>query len=515
MGKGAEPGMNGYYYSFGIHMGISRGEIDELVEIKVGDKTAWTGSVTASGSISIDSPDLFGGDKGEGGIVGNLDVMMGESTQVAPAGMVAMLGHALPGFRRMLTVFFDGRISANNPYPKAWKFRVRRTLKGWQDGAPWYPEKCKIVMIGSPVTTQTGGGYGNVTGEPGNWEPIPAGVSTTYPEIHAMNPAHMLYEVITNKEWGRGLPVSALNVASFAACADTLFDEGFGLCFRWTRRSSLESFVQSIIDHIGGAIFSDRETSLLTIKLIRDDYDPATLPIYDADTGLLEINEYVTTSLGPAINEIQVSYVDQIANKSRGVISQNLASLQASQGVFNSLKKTYNGVPTAGLAQRLAQRDLRANAMALRRFKLTFDRRAWRIPPAGVIRIRDLGRGIEDIVLRVGRIEDGTLTNGKIIITAVQDVFGFPLTAFVDEQVPDWKKPDNKAQLKRHRVFEVPYFMLNQNMSPADFAYVAPDAGYLGAVAEKPNGLSLAYTLYVRPSAPTPDDEAPQYDNGE
>lgn len=488
MGKGGATGLNGWYYSFGIHMGLSRGPIDELVEIKIGDKTAWQGSVKTSTRFRINAPDLFGGDKAEGGVVGDFDLMMGEPTQKAVSGLVGMLGHALPGFRGMCTAFFNGRICANNPYPKKWMFRERRALKGWDGDAPWYPEKCRIVLHGDPVFDDDG---------------VPTGEDT---EIHAMNPAHIIWELYTNREWGRGLPVSALDQASFIAAADKLFEEGFGLCLRWTRRDSLESFIQSVLDHISATVYSDRQTALLTLKLIRNDYTAASLPVYDTDSGILEIQEAEVSALGPGVNEIVVEYTDPVSNLTRTVSNQNLASLQATRGVFNSLKKQYPGLPTSALALRVAQRDLRTNAMALRRFKITFDRRAWRIPPAGVIRIRDLNRGIADLVVRVGRVEDGTLQNGTITITAVQDVFGLPLASFIGNEPPNWVKPNNKPVLKRHRAFEVPYFLLNASMTPADFAYIKEDGAYLGTVVEKPSNLSLAYNLYVRPDAPAPED---------
>jgi hypothetical protein len=509
MGKGSDP-ITGWKYSFGIHMGLGRGPVNSIVAIKVGDKMAWEGDQQDTGTIYINKPDLFGGDNQEGGVQGNLQVMMGKPDQKAVPALVAMLGHALPGFRRMVTGFFDGTIASNSPYPKKWAFRVRRTTKGWQDDAPWYPEKAMIPMEGDSVKIETT----TVTDleNDGMWKWYPqttTEISYVKPPIHAMNPAHMIYECLTNREWGRGLPASAINIASFTQCADVLAEEGFGLCMKWSRRDSLDSFVQTVIDHIGAAIYADRETSLLTLKLIRKDYDVATLPIYDSDSGILAITENEASSLGPAVNEVVVEYTDPISNETRTVNCQNLASLQATRGVFNSIKKEYPGLPNGALARRVGQRELRLNAMSLRRFTIKFDRRAWRIPPAGVIRIRDLVRGIQDVVVRVGRVEDGTLTDGTITITAVQDVFGMPSASFIGTQPPNPVKPNNAPALLNHRAFEVPYFILAGSMSPADFAHVADDAGYIGTVVEKPTDLSLAYNLYVKDGAPTPDEFPP------
>lgn len=486
MGKSKNP-TTGYKYSFGIHMGLSRGPLDEIVEIRVGDKTAWTGSVTDTGALNVNSPELFGGDKQEGGIDGNGFVMMGKPDQTAYGALVSMLGHALPGFRRMATYFFNGTIASNSPYPKAWKFRVRRAIKGWEGDAPWYPEKAVITLAGVKDND----------------------TSKSDLVIKAMNPAHIIMECMTNREWGRGLPMSALDAGSFSACADTLFTEGFGMCLRWTRRDTLKAFVQSVLDTIGAALYADRETGLLKLKLIRLDYDPNALPIYTTDSGILAITEADVSALGPSINEVIVEFTDPVSGEKRTKSAQNLGLLQASRGVFNSLTKSYPGVPTTELAARLAQRELRMNALALRRFSIRFDRSAWRIPPAGVMRISDPVRGIQNVVVRVGRIDDGTLTDGTITINAVQDVFALPQSAFSATQPPNWVKPNNKPVLKEHRAFEVPYFLLNQSMSPADFDYLEDDSGYLGTVVSKPSDLSLAYNIFVKSGAPDDSEQPP------
>ena len=507
MGKGKKP-VAGYKYFFGIHMGFSRGPINEIVEIKVGDKTAWKGSQKDTGTIMIDEPELFGGDKQEGGVVGPFHVMMGKSDQKALPALVSMLGHALPGFRRMCTAFFDGQIASNSPYPKAWKVRMRRSTKGWQNDEAWYPEKAMILLKGDPQKNETTAPSSNNAGS--EWvEDGDTTISTSYPDIHAMNPAHIIYECYTNSEWGRGLPVSAMDVGSFTRAADTLFDEGFGLCLRWTRRDNLMSFVQTVIDHIGAVVYTDRETALVTLKLVRLDYDIQTLPIYDTDSGILQIKESQASALGPAVNEVVVEYTDPVTGDTRTINQQNIASLQASRGVFNSLKKQYPGLPTNDLARRVGQRDLRVNAMALRRFSITFDRRAWKLPPAGVIRIRDVARGINDVVVRIGKIEDGTLQAGTIVVTAVQDVFAMPASSFIGTEPPNWVKPNNKPILKEHRAIELPYFLLRQGMTPADFDYLEADAGFLGTVVAKPSDLSLAYNLYVKQGEITEDDYPP------
>lgn len=458
----------GYWYSMGIHMGLGRGPVDEFIEIKVGERTAWKSHddpVTESRSIYINAPELFGGEKAEGGIQGRLDIMMGEPTQPRNSRLAAMLGGLVPAFRGVVTLFFDGRICALNPYPKPWKFRVRRSKTGW-DGDVWYPEVIDIYQCTN---------------------------------VKAMNPAHIIYECATNRSWGRGLPRSRIDHISFTQAADRLMAECFGLCVRWNRADDLGAFVQMVIDHIGGALYIDRGTGLLTLKLIRDDYDPADVPTFDYNSGLLDITEDSTSSSDGLTNEVVVTYRDAVTDEERQVRAQNIASIQAQKGAMNTLNKTYAGIACPDLALRVAQRDLRAAGLSLKRFTCVFDRRAWKIAPGGVFRITAPDRGLGDIILRAGRIQDSTDGTGKITITAIEDVFGLPNVAFTEVQPGGHVPPStDPVSITRRWLEVVNYRDMRRMMSNADFAARTPDTAYAMLIAAKPQPAALNYVPCTR-----------------
>lgn len=317
-------------------------------------------------------------------------------------------------------------------------------------------------------------------------------------EIRAMNPAHIIFECLTNREWGRGLDRSLLDHGAFGAAAEQLKAEGFGLCIKWSRRDSIETFVQSILDHIGATLYTNRSTALLTLTLIRGGYDRSALPLYDTTNGILEIRESTTSTSSGAINEVVVTYREAVLNEDKVVRVQNLASLQSSAGAFNSLAKAYPAIPTASLALRVAQRDLRTNAEGLRRFQVVMDRRAWKIAPGSVFRMRDTLRKVPDMVVRVARIEDGTLLDGRITLTVVQDVFSLPSSSFTGVEPDRWTPPNFNPCVGQHEVFEAPYFLLNRRMTRAEFDYLDESSAYLGVVAEKGQPMNSDYTLAVR-----------------
>jgi hypothetical protein len=77
---------------------------------------------------------VFGGDKGEGGIVGTLEVRMGEPTQMPSAYLQSLVPGPWPAARGLFTTVFNGQVSAMNPYIKNWTKKVSRWRQGWKKG---------------------------------------------------------------------------------------------------------------------------------------------------------------------------------------------------------------------------------------------------------------------------------------------------------------------------------------------------------------------------------------------
>lgn len=461
MSKGG--GTVGYRYIMALHMGLCRGPVDELKEIRVGDKTAWSGSLTQTQAFVINAWNLFGGDEKEGGIQGGAAVLMGEATQAVNDVIAGMLGGLVPAFRHVATLWFYGRICANNPYPKPWAVRVRRSLKGW-DGDVWYPQKATVWLEGGA--------------------------------IRAMNPAHIIYEALTNRSWGRGFDRDLLSDEAFTSTANRLCDEGFGLCLRYNRQDDVDKFIQGVLDHIGGRVGINRGTGLFELRLLRDDYTTDDLAIFDYDSGLLSVEADEAAAQPNATNEIVVIGFSPVAKDKIQVRVQNNAAIQAS-GEVVSETLDMPGLPTAELCARVAQRELNARSGGWKRFKLKFDRRGWRIQPGVVFRILAPDRGIDTpLVVRAGRVEDSVLTDGTITVDAIEDVFGMPSTAPVQREAGGWVPPDQTAVVPAHRkVFEAPYRDLARTLSTADLAALDEATGFVNVLAVQPTGLSLNYRL--------------------
>lgn len=325
-------------------------------------------------------------------------------------------------------------------------------------------------------------------------------MSTQGGDIYAMNPAHIIYECATNNVWGRGLPESLIDKGSFSQCAYTLMDEGFGLCIRWNRQEDIDKFVGTIVNHIGAAVYINRTTGLLTMKLIRDDYDPDELEPFTFENGMLDIVEDSTSSADTSFNEVVVAYISPLSGKRGTVRVHNIGSFQA-LGTMISTTVEYLGVPTASLALRLAQRDLEMNSSDLRRLKVKMDRSAWYLSPADVFKIHAPSRGINNMILRIGMIEDGPLEDETITITAIQDIFALPQTSFVKPQPSYWVPPDRTPRpIDERLVDEATYYDLAENLPPGELETVNADNGMIKVFARQPTGFTQEYTVSTKTS---------------
>ena len=114
--------------------------------VQVFEATLAASSAGAGGGrIRLDKPDLFGGEGREGGITGDVDVLMGGPAQGANDYLAARMGGAVPAWRGLCSLVLRQVYLGNNPYLKPWAVRVTRVLTGEAGVLQWYPETAPIV----------------------------------------------------------------------------------------------------------------------------------------------------------------------------------------------------------------------------------------------------------------------------------------------------------------------------------------------------------------------------------
>lgn len=270
------------------------------------------------------------------------------------------------------------------------------------------------------------------------------------------NPAHMIYECLTNTDWGMGSPTSAIDYDAFDLVSTTLWAEGFGLSMLWTRQASIQDFIQEILDHIQAVLYVDPATGLITLALIRDDYDPDTLDILTPDNA--DLASFSRKLWGDIVNEIVVTWTNPENEQEETITVQDDGSI-AIQGDIISDSRNYYGVRNATLAQNLAMRDLRSAGQPLATMEAEVDRSQWALRPASVIKVTWPEYGLVELVMRVQSIDYGKPGDPTIRLSLIEDVYGLDVGTYDEPPSTSWTDPSSAPEpMDEVEIITLPYY---------------------------------------------------------
>lgn len=457
----------GYRYSIGLHMVPCYGPVDSVNEIRIGDRTVFGDASTelkpngyGIGELAINQPGMFGGDAREGGVVGTIGVLDGNSGQGVDSYLAANTGASTPAYRGVLSVIWRRLMyAANNHYLKPCAVRVTRVAQGWDNNNPWH---------GLPVTRYD------------------ATLNQTV--FVGANPAAIIVECLTNRDWGMGYPFSA--IGNFQPYKYD--NEFFGLNFLWARQQKIEDFIGMVLDHIGAVLYLNPATGLFDLVPLRGDYlNTGTDDVFTLNPDVIvEMRRFERGQWGELPNEITVVYTDWDTGKEATVTVENLASIQLQGGVINQ-RVDYPGVTDPPLAARLALRELKSRGTPLARMSFTMLASGYvqsyyypGLPlPGSVLRLNWPRLGVDAMYIRVIGFSQSADNPDWWEIDAVEDVFAFDnavLAPAVPTPAPIATVPLPPALVL---AFEAPYWEVARNLSRGDLAFLEDTDCYAGALA--------------------------------
>ena len=452
--------ISGYKYHLGIHLVLCHGPVDALKKIIIGDREAWSGTATG-GTISVSELELFGGEKREGGVEGDVEVLMGDAAQGQNAYLQDVLGtNDIPAFRGLFALLFKQFYYSTNPYLKQFKIQAKRTDIHTDGSTMWYSAK-------STIGTD-------------------------------MNPAHIIYECLTDKQWGMKYSANVVvDDTIFKAVADTLFTEGLGLSLLWSNAEQIEKFIAGILSTINGVLRQNLTTGLLELKLIRNDYVVANLTTLD-ESNIIKLKSFQRSSWDETVNEVTVVYHDEVDDQDKPAVVQDLGNIQI-QGRVVPKTMQMPGISNETQAIKVALREARASATPLSSVALVANRAAWALNNGDVFKLNWPKLGIVDVVYRISTINEDDLTKGNIFIEAIEDVFAAPESVYSEPQVPQWVDPKSApADVPNWEVHEATYWDVQFNLTAADIANLGATDSFVTTVAARPANDAFAYDVYAR-----------------
>lgn len=490
MGKSSSAKAEVVEYRMSLHVALGH-EVDEIREIRVDERVAWSGRVNTNTTLNIHQPDLFGGQTKEGGLSGFVQVLMGRPGQVLPPAVASRYRRSptdCPAFRGLTTLMFHGSGMVSTGRPGEWDGgligvainNARYDSSGflWKMNSTFIAQKIEVTATRAPK------GIDNQT----------PGLNPDYALIgNDANPAHIIYEALVNRSWGMSGAPELIDKDVFEAEALRLFNEGFGLSFWWMRQQTIEDLITEILDHIQATIFVNPNNGLLSIRLLRDDYDIATLRHITPDNATL--SNFKRRSSGEIVNEITVNFTNPLNEESESVTGQDIASIESQGGEKVAASRDYYMVRSRELATKILDRDLRASTAPLVSAEAKLDRSAWNILPGEVVLLSWPRRSMNAVVARVGKVSYGKPRDTAIRASLMQDVFSLTKPPVRVLPPTDWEDPTRDPQPLDMQLFTVPnYFVRNMELQDVPVELGAGEA-LVGSLADSETYDSFDYEL--------------------
>lgn len=500
----------GFKYYVGMQFGLARGIMDSLTKVWIGDDLVFSGTVTHGNIATINKPDLFGGDDlGQGGVVGNLRFMTGTETQTAPDYISAFTVESVTVFigsgggsgytvNDLLTVSGGTFSSAATLLVTSVNGSGAILTADVQSGGSYLiPPSTPAAVTGGTGTGCTfnlfftntfqefvggsppgyrgtcyclfeGGYIGNSTSiKPWKFEVtrIPNGLGLSTAGVNSgkdANPMNVIYEVMTNTDWGMGIPAATINAAgSFTTAANTLRTENNGFSFVLDRAMEASEFLNALQTQIDGIVYLDQLTGMWEVKLARGGYDVTTVPNINSGN-CVRINNFSRGSWEETTNQVRLQFVDRDDQyKGTFATAQDMANIRIQNGTSVSTTLNYYGVKNKSLANNLVWRELRTLSYPLAKAQVVVDRTFYATHPTDVVSLT-MTIGTTDLVqfpMRVTRIDLGEITKGEITLDLVEDIFVSRAASYGDPPDSGWTPPSANLQpflASEQQVFEAP-----------------------------------------------------------
>lgn len=450
----------GYRYFISLHMGLGQAGIQSIHKIWSEEKIAWSGDLALPGNAAINKPSLYGGyDKG-GGLIGTMRFQPGGALQNVDTYLASKLTEP-PAFRGISGAIWQNGEIGTSPSLRPFSFEQRRIPS--------------LLGLGAIDTADA-------------------------------NPAEIAWETLTNRVWGGRADTSLLDLAQFTAVGEALEDEGFGLSILWDQRREIDAFlVDQVLRPIDGIIFPDFRSGKVTMKLIRDDYDPETVTVLHP--GNAEIVSFTRSAWQGTTNDLRVLFTSRASGYKQDVAAAfDGANYEMQGGQRVSQQVQYPGIMDQDLAAEAAWRDVRATSVPMAQATIRTNRYAHRLAQGDVFVLRFPEYFPGQILMRIKTVKIGAPGGGgrAIELDCVQDVFSLASSAFAAP--PPTEFVDTVADpepVERQELGEAPYLLLAKDDGSAGAGTIDPSSARLLLVAARPNSSTTRADLETRIS-PSP-----------
>lgn len=382
----------GYEYYLGYDYGVCTGSVDKITKVwsNPGEEVVWQGEEDFSGG-DIQDISLKGADKG-----GTVTLYRGTMDQVRQPGTV--YEDDVSNYRGTFFVHLPGHYIGKSPNPTSYLFEIHRL----------------------PVVNDENG------------DPIDGlfkrgSKNTDHPAYDEANPAAIVFEMFTNKQWGRGLPQSKIDIEAFKRASEYYADQNVGISMSIGSQDNIEGIIDKLQSHTGMIIFTKGD--IITCRAMSDptvSYSPRIA----LNRSMLENIQMSRPAWAGTPNEIRAAFINRENNyQTEIVVAQDLGSIQMANTI-NSTEVDINAFSNRNTAETQAYRILSEITYPAAQLTATLTRFHADLEPGAFVELVIDDFNGQDVTTfwRVLEIDDGEQDPAGVRVTLHEDFYA---TAFI------------------------------------------------------------------------------------
>lgn len=265
--------------------------------------------------------------------------------------------------------------------------------------------------------------------------PVRGSADSDDPAYEDANPAAILWEVLTNKTWGRGIPAADLDAASFIAAGEFFQSEGLGLSFMLEGQTILSDAVDTITRHCKANLIQVEGVTQLFTEL---DRSTAYQPMIRLTSDSVQKPECTRPAWPATVNDLRLSFTNRENNYQTELAhAQDMGNL-ATVGRINSQKLDLPGYSHRTVAERAVKRLL--SEMSYPQAILTFamNRFESRIRPGSFLQFvwSEWSDGPITTYWRVVETTDDPQSEDGIRVICAEDIHATPYVGIPETFTP-------------------------------------------------------------------------------
>jgi len=251
-------------------------------------------------------------------------------------------------------------------------------------------------------------------------------IRATHPCYYSANPAAVLWEIFTNKLWGRGMSPDDLDVESFKTAAQFFEANDIGMDFHLQTQNLVSDAIDTIRQHVSTMVIP--VGGILKCVCLLDRASAYSPRIRITSENVIE-PEFSRPDWVGTINELRATFQNRLNNfQDEVVIAQDDGNL-ATIGRVNSSKMSLPAFGCRDVADRMVRMLIQQSAQPQAQLKFTMNRFESRLVPGDFLEFvwTEWSEGPVTTYWRVVEVADVDEDGSGIQVTCTEDLYVTPV----------------------------------------------------------------------------------------